>query len=112
MTQAINPLQQQGNYLYQKNQAAASNGQYQNIQGPNDVYNKTAAVALNTVKTLDKGLVNALKVSVAGLNNNAKQNAAKAADNAANGANNNQYNNQAQVPNAADTIGNFINKII
>ncbi len=111
MTQAINPLQQQGNYLYQKNQAAASNGQYQNIQGPNDVYNKTAAVALNTVKTLDQGLVNALKVSVAGLDNNANQNAAKAADNA-NGANNNQYNNQAQVPNAANTTGNFINKII
>ena len=49
--------------LFQSNQANADNGQYQNISGPNDVADKTAALTLNTVDTLNQGLVNAINQS-------------------------------------------------
>jgi hypothetical protein len=114
MTQAIGAVQQQNNNLFQANQAgAAVNNKAQNADtannGANNAGDTIVAAALKTEQTLNNGLVNALKVSLAGINNNANQNAAKAA----NGANNNdRYNNQAKFPNAAAATGNFINKII
>jgi hypothetical protein len=111
MTQAIGMVQQQNqnNNLFQANQAgAAVNNKAQNANDANNAGDTVVAAALKTEQTLNNGLVNALKVSLAGINNNANQNAAKAA----NGANNDRYNNQAQFPNAAAATGNFINKII
>ncbi len=114
MTQAIGAVQQQNNNLFQANQAgAAVNNKAQNADtannGANNAGDTIVAAALKTEQTLNNGLVNALKVSLAGINSNANQNAAKAA----NGANNNdRYNNQAKFPNAAAATGNFINKII
>jgi hypothetical protein len=116
MTQAIGAVQQQNNNVFQANQAgAAMNNTAQNANTANNGANNTGdtivAAALKTEQTLNNGLVNALKVSLAGINNNAAQNAAKAA-NGANANNNDRYDNQAKFPNAAASTGNFINKII
>jgi hypothetical protein len=114
MTQAIGMVQQQNqnNNLFQANQAgAAVNNKAQNANDANNAGDTVVAAALKTEQTLNNGLVNALKVSLTGINNNANQNAAKAA-NGADNANNDRYNNQAQFPNAAAATGNFINKII
>jgi hypothetical protein len=116
MTQAIGTIQQQNNNLFQANQAGANaNGKAKNPNnvnnGANNVGDTIAAAALKTEQTLNNGLINALKVSLAGINSNANQNAAKAA-NGANNANNGRYNNQAQFPDAAAVTGNFINKLI
>ncbi|RZD16888.1 MAG: hypothetical protein EVJ46_01220 [Candidatus Acididesulfobacter guangdongensis] len=117
MTQAIGAVQQQNDNLFQANQAgAAVNNKAQNADaannGANNAGDTIVAAALKTEKTLNNGLINALKVSLAGINNNANQNAAKAANGANNANNNDRYNNQAKFPNAAAATGNFVNKII
>lgn len=94
-----------GENLFQTNQANANQGKYQNIAGPNDVYNKTAALTLNTVKTLNQGLVNALNESVANLNQNTATNA-----NNANG--NTQYTSNGQATIGVTQSGNILNKIV
>ncbi len=117
MTQAIGTVQQQNNNLFQANQAGAVlNNKAQNAgtanNGANNTGDTVVAAALKTEQTLNNGLVNALKVSLADINNNANQNAAKAVNGANNANNNDRYNNQAKFPNAAAATGNFINKII
>ncbi|MCL4321405.1 MAG: hypothetical protein M0016_04890 [Deltaproteobacteria bacterium] len=94
-----------GENLFQTNQANANKGNYQNIAGPNDVYNKTAALTLNTIDTLNQGLVNALNESVANLNQNTAAN-----NNNANG--NVQYNGNGQATIGITQTGNILNKIV
>ncbi len=97
-----------GKNLFQTNQANASQGKYKNIAGPNDVYNKTAALTLNTVKTLNQGLVNALNQSVANLNQNTQANQN-------NGTANNggiQYNNNGKLTVGVNQTGNVLSKIV
>ena len=94
-----------GENLFQTNQANANKGNYQNIAGPNDVYNKTAALTLNTVGTLDQGLINALNESVSNLNQNTVANNSNAKGNA-------QYNGNGQAAAYVTQTGNILNKIV
>ncbi|MDA8053244.1 MAG: hypothetical protein M0012_03705 [Deltaproteobacteria bacterium] len=94
-----------GENLFQTNQANANKGNYQNIAGPNDVYNKTAALTLNTVDTLNQGLINALNESVANLNQNPAANNSNANGNA-------QYNGNGQAAAHVTQTGNILNKIV
>ncbi len=94
-----------GENLFQTNQANANKGNYQNIAGPNDVYNKTAALTLNTVGTLDQGLINALNESVSNLNQNTAANNSNAKGNA-------QYNGNGQAAAYVTQTGNILNKIV
>ncbi|MHB8231270.1 MAG: hypothetical protein ACYDDB_00010 [bacterium] len=97
--------------LFQNNQTDANKGQYQNISGPNDVADKTAALALNTVKTINQGLVNALNQSVANLNQNTQN--LQANGNSGNAANQQQYNNNGQpVTIGTNQTGNVLSKIV
>ena len=96
--------------LYQSNQANANKGQYQNISGPNDVADKTAALTLNTVSTLNQGLVNALNQTTANLNQNIQS--LQSAGNG-NTENQNQYNNNGQaVTIGTNQTGNVLSKIV
>jgi hypothetical protein len=98
--------------LFQSNQANANKGQYQNISGPNDVADKTAALTLNTVKTLNQGLVNALTQTTANLNQNI-QGLQAAGNNGGKAANQNQYNNNGQaVTIGTNQTGNVLSKIV
>jgi hypothetical protein len=96
-----------GENLFQTNQANANKGNYQNIAGPNDVYNKTAALTLNTVDTLNQGLINALNESVANLNQNTAANNSNA-----NANGNAQYNGNGQAAAYVTQTGNILNKIV
>ena len=96
-----------GENLFQTNQANADKGNYQNIAGPNDVYNKTAALTLNTVDTLNQGLINALNESVANLNQNTAANNSNA-----NANGNAQYNGNGQAAAYVTQTGNILNKIV
>ena len=98
--------------LFQSNQASANQGQYQNISGPNDVADKTAALTLNTVNTLNQGLVNALNQSTANLNQNV-QNLQSNGNNGGNAAAQQQYNNGGQaVTIGTNQSGNLLSKIV
>ncbi|MCL4428042.1 MAG: hypothetical protein M1276_03490 [Deltaproteobacteria bacterium] len=97
--------------LFQNNQADAAKGQYQNISGPNDVADKTAALALNTVNTLNQGLVNALNQSTANLNQNVQN--LQSNGNNGNTAGQQQYNNGGQpLTVGANQSGNLLSKIV
>lgn len=96
--------------LFNNNQSYAQNGQYQNIAGPNDVADKTAALALNTVKTINQGLVNALNESIANLNQNVTSNIN--AGNNGNGNANTQYNGNGRITAGVNQTGNILNKIV
>ena len=94
--------------LFQTNQADANNGQYQNISGPNDVADKTAALALNTVSTINNGLVNALNQSLSNINQNTQSLQASG-----NAVNQQQYNNNGQpVTIGTNQTGNVLSKIV
>ena len=94
--------------LFQSNQADANKGQYQNISGPNDVADKTAALALNTVNTLNQGMVNALNQSTANLNQSVQN-----LQSNGNAAGQKQYNNGGQpVTIGANQSGNLLSKIV
>jgi hypothetical protein len=96
--------------LFQSNQANANKGRYQKISGPNDVADKTAALTLNTVKTLNQGLVNALNQTTANLNQNIQNLQSASKDNA---TNQNQYNNNGQaVAIGMNQTGNVLSKIV
>lgn len=94
--------------LFQNNQASATSGQYQNISGPNDVADKTAALALNTVNTINKGLIDALDQSVANLNQNTQ--AAQSGVTAGNGGS--QYNGNGQPTIGTNQTGGVLSKIV
>lgn len=97
--------------LFQNNQADANKGQYQNISGPNDAADKTAALVLNTAKTINQGLVNAFNQSTANLNQQAQS--LQAAGNTGNVANQQNYNNNGQpVTIGTNQTGNLLNKIV
>ncbi len=98
--------------LFQSNQANANQGQYQNISGPNDVADKTAALTLNTVNTLNQGLVSALNQSTANLNQQV-QNLQSNGNNGGNAAAQQQYNNGGQaVTIGTNQSGNLLSKIV
>ncbi len=94
--------------LFQSNQADANKGQYQNISGPNDAADKTAALALNTVNTLNQGMIDALNQSTANLNQSVQN-----LQYNGNAASQNQYNNGGQpVTIGANQSGNLLSKIV
>ena len=95
--------------LFQSNQSDANKGQYQNISGPNDAADKTAALALNTVSNLNQGLVNALNQSVENFN----QQTQNLQNGQANGGGQQQYNNNGQpVTIGTNQTGNLLSKIV
>ncbi|MDA8158209.1 MAG: hypothetical protein M0034_03360 [Deltaproteobacteria bacterium] len=97
--------------LFQNNQADANKGQYQNISGPNDVADKTAALTLNTVDKLNQGLVNALNQSTANLNQNVQNLQSNGGSGNASGQQ--QYNNGGQpVTIGTNQSGNLLSKIV
>ena len=99
--------------LFQSNQADANKGKYQNISGPNDVADKTAALTLNTVNTLNQGLVNALNQSTANLNQNIQNLQDKGNNNNGNTANQQQYNNNGwPITIGTNQTGNVLSKIV
>ncbi|MDA8299673.1 MAG: hypothetical protein M0Z57_06725 [Deltaproteobacteria bacterium] len=109
MVQGIN-ANPTASQLFQSNQTNANKGQYQNISGPNDVADKTAALTLKTVNTLNQGLVNALNQTTANLNQNIQS--LQSAGNG-NAANQNQYNNNGQtVTIGTNQTGNVLSKIV
>ncbi|HEC25034.1 MAG TPA: hypothetical protein ENI54_03380 [bacterium] len=87
--------------VFQNNRADAGSGRYQNISGPNDVADKTASLVLNTAKTISKGLINALNLSVANLDR--KQD---------NGNAGSQYNDSGRLTIGTNQIGNILSKIV
>ncbi len=94
--------------LFQSNQADANKGQYQNISGPNDAADKTAALVLNTVNTLNQGMVDALNQSTANLNQSVQN-----LQSSGNAANQQQYNNGGQpITVGANQSGNLLSKIV
>ena len=94
--------------LFQSNQADANKGQYQNISGPNDAADKTAALALNTVNTLNQGMIDALNQSTANLNQSVQN-----LQSSGNAANQQQYNNGGQpITVGANQSGNLLSKIV
>ncbi|MHB1660697.1 MAG: hypothetical protein ACYCSQ_07450 [bacterium] len=110
MVQAINN-NLSASQLFQNNQTDANKGQYQNISGPNDVADKTAALALNTAKTINQGLVSALNQTTASLNQQTQS--LQAAGNSGNAANQQNYNNNGQpVTIGTNQTGNVLNKIV
>lgn len=97
--------------LFQSNQANAEKGQYQNISGPNDVADKTAALTLNTVNTLNQGLVNALNQSMSNFNQSVQN--IQSNGGAGNAAGQQQYNNGGQpVTIGTNQSGNLLSKIV
>jgi hypothetical protein len=108
MIQGVNGNNPTASQLFQSNQADANKGQYQNISGPNDVADKTAALTLNTVNTLNQGLVDALNQSTANLNQSVQN-----LQSSGNAANQQQYNNGGQpITVGANQSGNLLSKIV
>ncbi len=94
--------------LFQNNQSDIRDGRYQKISGPNDVADKTTALALSTAKTLDNGLINALDHSVENLNKNIQTNQANGSS-ANVGA---RYDGNGRLAINAHKTGSILSKII
>jgi hypothetical protein len=110
MIQGLNNSQT-GSQLFQSNQSAVNKGQPQNISGPNDVADKTAALALNTAKTINQGLVSALNQTTTNLNQ--QMQSLQSAGNGGSVANKQNYNNNGQtVTIGTNKTGNLLSKIV
>lgn len=95
--------------LFQTNQADARNGQNQNISGPNDVADKTTALAINTEGNLSQGLVNSLNQTMSNLNSQT----ASLQSGSTSGSQQQQYNNSGQpVTIGTNQTGNLLSKIV